>query len=366
VPPAFTLPPGAGLNAPNLGSHLPALDLTTTLLNPMVFSGTPIQGVTCAPSLQTSGKFAGDYARCLADHSSAPTGTGGIEWTPDHDTLVYVRYNRGYKAFGFNAGDLSASPYAKPETVDDVEGGFKKTFGHTLVIDADAFYYHYTDAQIPLPVPSGGINITQFFNVPSAISEGFELTANWRPINHLDLSLTYGFDHTSIQTGCSSVDGVATGACYIDANDAAALAPGARPVGSSTSSGSFYQAVNGDALPQAPENKVAFNANYTWVFERGNLTLSGTYIWRDKSYASVFTRTYDEAPSWDQVDLRALWSGPGDRYEVVFYVKNLFNTQGYDAATEGYAIGTSANYTPVGTYDLTPPRLYGAELHVKF
>ena len=241
IPAAFTLPPGAGTNAPNLGSLLPSLDLTAALSNPLIFSGAPIKGVTCAPTVATSGVFAGAITRCLGDHSDAPTGTAGIEWTPDHGTLVYLRYNRGYKAFGLNAGDLSATPEAKPETVDDVEGGIKKTFGHTLVIDADAFFYNYSNAQIPLPVPTGAIDITQFFNVPTAYSEGFEFTADWRPIRHLDLNLTYGFDHTSVQSKCTAVNGVAVGACYVDAADPEALAPGARPVGGLTSSGSFFQ-----------------------------------------------------------------------------------------------------------------------------
>jgi iron complex outermembrane receptor protein len=374
VPAAYELPAGAGVNAPNLGSLLPALDLTADLSNPLIFSGAPIKGVTCAPTLATSGQFAGDYTRCLGDHSSAPTGTAGIEWTPDNETLVYVRYNRGYKAFGFNAGDLSATPEAAPEYVDDFEGGFKKTFGHTLVVDADAFYYNYHDAQIPLPTPTGAIDITQFYNVPSAVSDGVELTADWRPIRHLDMSLTYGFDHTEILSSCTDVGGVATGACYVDAADPNAAYPGAHPVGGATSSGSFFQSVRGAELPQAPENKVAFNTNYTWEFQPGNLTFSATYIWRDKSYASVFTRVYDEAPSWSQVDLRALWSGDHDRYEVILYVKNLFNTLGYDAATAGYLSGTTAsattgtinNYTQVPSFDLTPPRLFGIELHYKF
>ena len=91
------------------------------------------------------------------------------------------------------------------------------------------------------------------------------------------------------------------------------------------------QAVNGNELPNAPENKVAFNANYTIPFGDNALILSGSFVWKDKSYGDIFERWYYEAPGWDQVDLRATWSGNHDRYEVVLYVKNLFNTVGYDA-----------------------------------
>ncbi|MEP6967497.1 MAG: TonB-dependent receptor, partial [Pseudomonadota bacterium] len=356
--------PAFGIVASNLGSLTPAVDVTTALT-----SALPAKGVTCATTLQTTGRFAGDLQRCLGDHSSALTGTAGIEWTPDHDTLVYVRYNRGYKAFGLNAGVISKVPEALPESVDDFEGGIKKTFGHNLVIDADAFYYNYSNDQVPLDFPTGGINLTQFFNVPKAISEGVELTANWRPIDHLSLTLTYGFDHTKITSKCAPFEPLEPGpGCYVDAADTGGTQPGARPVG--TFDGSTFQAVDGNPLPQAPENKVAFNATYTFVFNPGDLTFSGTYIWKDHSFGSIFTRNYYEAPSWDQVDLRATWSGNHDRYEIVLFVKNVFNTLGYDAApTLGFDIDEPVGGGPgivATSYDLTPPRLYGAELHIKF
>ncbi len=379
--PYCTLPPGAGYNAGNLGSLLPAFDLTTVLTNNGVgANGQLVQGVTCKAYLVTSGTYAGDQARCLGDTSDAVTGTAGIEWTPDSDTLVYARYNRGYKAFGLNAGIGSATPYAAPEYVNDVEIGLKKTIGRTLTIDADAFYYNYQNDQVPIAFPQGTaagvINLTQFVNIPTALSDGVELAVNWRPIRHLSLSLTYGFNYTSIQTGCSAADVAVlnaggralNAACYIDAADPQALAPGARPVGGPTATGDRYQAVNGDALPQAPRNKIALNANYTWVTNPGNLTLSGTFIWKDVSYASVFNQAYDTAPAWDQVDLRAVWSGSHDRYEVVLFMKNVFNTLGYDAALPAFYItpvGGGAN-TQAAEYDLTPPRTYGLELHYKF
>jgi iron complex outermembrane receptor protein len=372
------LVPGTGaraLNAPNLGALLPAVDLTTALIDPHVLGGERATGVSCLAHPSTALGYNGVWARCLKDHSDAPTGTAGITWTPDRSTLAYLRYVRGYKAFGFNAGNLSRTPYAAPEYVDDVEGGIKKTFNGNLQIDAAAFYYNYTNAQLPLGVPTGGINLTQFFNVPKAESEGFELTVDWRPISHLDLSVVYGLNHTSISSGCSAADVAAieagahsNAACYIDSNDPLALAPGAHPVGALTTSGNYYQSVKGNELPQAPENKVAFNTNYTWVFDPGRLTLSGSYVWKDVSYSSVFTRNYDRAPSWNQVDLRAVWSGHHDRYEIVAYVRNLFDTLGYDAAASAYIAGTAGagNYTQHSAYDLTPPRTYGVEFHYKF
>jgi len=361
---AFGVGPTA-LNAENLGSFFPAVDIT-----PLEISTAPAKGATCAPFLQTTGGYAGDEVRCLGDTSSALTGTAGIEWTPDRDTLAYVRYNRGYKAFGLNAGYVGPRPEALPEFVDDYEVGYKRTFSRNLVIDADAFYYNYINQQVPLSVPQGTVNLTEFVNVPKAVSEGLELTALWTPVEHLNLSFVYGFDDTFITSNCSLANGNAVGACYVDTNDPKALANGAKPV-LTLPNGSVVQSVKGDSLIQAPKNKIAFNATYTFNFEPGDLILSGSYIWKDKSWSAIFTRSYYEAPSWDQVDVRATWSGGHDKYEVVLFVKNLFNTLGYDAAAgvlNGYFTNPlgGGGATQVTGYDLTPPRLYGIELHYKF
>jgi len=245
------------------------------------------------------------------------------------------------------------------------------------VLDVDGFYYDYSNDQVPVGIPVGGINLTQFVSVPKAVSDGIEVQAIWNPIRDLVLSLTYGLDHTSIKSDCSAAQAASLvanpnttyGGCIIDYADPQALAVGAKPVGPATSSGDFYQSIKGAELPQAPENKVAFNAIYTFHFDPGDLSMSGTFIWKDKSYASVFERPYYEAPSWDQVDLRLTWSGDHDRYEVVAYVKNVFNSLGYDAAGAGYYLlnpvgGGAATQAPA--YDLTPPRLYGLEFHYKF
>jgi len=370
-----------------LGAATPAFDLT-----PALISTAAGKGIVSTVTFPTTGKYAGDAVRKLADSSDAVTGTAAIEWTPDHDTLAYARYNRGYKAFALNAGFVGGNPEAAPEAVNDYEIGLKKTINHNIQIDVAGFYYDYSNDQLPLGFPTntpvGPLTLTQFVNIPKAISDGVEITAVWNPIEHLNLSLTYGLDHTEIQTGCAKFTtplGVASNGCFIDPTDPLAQAKGAQPAGPSTTTtpvggnalgiGSVatpavFQSVKGNALPQAPENKIAFNANYTFYFEPGNLTLSGSYIWKDHSYSSIFTRTaYDYAPSWSQVDLRATWSGNHDKYEIVVYVKNLFDTIGYDAAAGGLYNaqpqgGGGATYSP--TYDLTPPRLIGAEIHYKF
>ena len=367
---------GTGINPANLGSFMPAIDLTTALIS-MNGVGSA-RGITCDPSLDTdsTSKYYGDWTRCLGDSSSAVTGTFGISWTPDDQTLVYGRYNRGYKAFGFAAGSIVSQPEAAPEYVNDFEIGLKKTWNHSLQVNLDGFYYDYTNDQVNIGVPVGtgatATNVTEFINIPKAVSSGIELSVNWAATRDLNLSLTYGYNHTSIHSDCVLVSGTPTGTCLVDASDPFGASPQAKVVqilGGAGSGGKAVQSVKGNELPQAPPNKIALNATYVMRFDPGNLTLSGSFIWKDVSYADIFQRTYNAAPAWNQVDLRATWAGRDDRYEVVLYVKNVFNSLGYDAAGGSQYIlspqgGGAATQSVF--YDLTPPRTYGAEFHVKF
>jgi iron complex outermembrane receptor protein len=345
---------GAALGgAANLGTLLPAIDVT-----PFVADFAPGAGICSATTLLPSGK----YTRCLSGGSSATTGTGGIEWTPDNSTLGYFRYSRGYKAFAFNAGTIAHNVMTKPEFINSYEIGLKKTIAHNLVVDAAVFYYDYLDAQIPIGVNVGGTIQSQFINIPKARSDGFEALVTWSPIEHLNLDFTYSFNDTSVLTGCTVAPAPAltNGACFVDAADPHGLLPGAHTV--ATVGGQAVQSVKGNDLPQAPRNKVALNAYYTWEFEPGNLTLSATASWKDKSYASIFVRDVESAPAWGQVDARAIWSGDRDKYEVILFVRNLFDSIGYEAAGAGVPL----SFGTVNAQDLTPPRTFGVELHYKF
>ena len=347
--------------AENMGSFLPALDITSAVISA---NGLKDKGTCSLPTLQANGV----YSRCLNDSSNATTGTAGVEWTPDHSTLAYARYSKGYKAFGFNAGTIAPQPESAPEHVDDYEIGLKKSFGRTLTLDMALFYYTYSNAQVPVGVNNGGITLTQFFNASKAHSDGFEFEGNWSPISHLNLALTYSYNDTAIDSACTASGLIAPGVypanCFPDANDPGALAKGAQGKATEAASGQVLQSVKGDPLPQAPRNKVAFNANYTFEFDPGDLTVSGSYIWKDKSYAGIFERSYDMAPSWDQVDFRATWAGKNDRYEIIGFLKNAFDSRGYEAAATGIPVGQAqlAN----NSYSLTAPRLYGIEFHYKF
>jgi iron complex outermembrane receptor protein len=373
-----------------LGANTPSIDITAfqtcltgtgvnNVVTPSCLSGPLAYGVASEGKILANG-FA---QRQLSVSSDAVTGGGEVQWTPTPDIFTYARYGRGYESPSFNAGQVIANPAVKPEFLNAYEVGYKQNFGRGLLIDIAAFYYDYEGLQVPLSITNGGLTQTEFVNVPKSESAGVEFEAYWTPVKNLLITASYSYDYTSVLTDCSGAlnKGVlapATNAfCVQDTNDPAAVEPGAKPVpGQVFIAGvnNRFQSVKGDPLPDAPANKIALDVAYTWKWEPGSLTLSGDVAWRDTQDGTLFNRFYDNAPSWYDLDLRALWKAPGDKYEIIGYIKNLTNTMQYTVAAQGGGLaGSATSVNPAATgpnevnsFELNPPRTFGLEVRYKF
>ena len=373
---------------------IPAVDLTQL---PGVVSApaanTPLStGIT---SRTTYNPVNGLATRSYGASWEAVSGTAGLEWSPDSDTLIYGKYSRGYKSGGFNIGIftvLSFDAYTKEESVDSFEIGMKKNFGPTIQVNTAIFHYRYKDLQVPIASvsTSGGLTqgATNFENIPKSISQGAELEVTWQPINNLQILFSYSYLDTEIRAG-EAIDVVDPTAVNVRAKPIRTVAQCQAAVGTTNFcpvdiytvglvNGGFTrtQSLKGNDLPNAPKHKLAVNANYTWETDFGNITGSASYIWRDNQYGNLFSRSYNQSPTWDQVDARVTWDAPNSKTRVIAYVKNLFDTIGYDAGATGarYA-GTTNNAAGVGTnviqgvfqnFSVTPPRTYGIEVQYKF
>ena len=308
-----------------------------------------------------------------------PSGTAGIEFTPDNDSLYYFKYGRGYKSGGYNIGIftvLSFTPYTASETVNSFEVGAKHTFGHWLTADVAAYWYNYTNLQIPIAQiqTAGGLaqSETSFYNVPRSISRGIEFETTWTPIDHLSILFNYSFSDAYVTKG-SAADGADPNAaepgakplftpaqcmatiasahpdCTIDiyTQTAAQAAAVAGAGGPALAANTVYsnaiiphdpgqgwnipQNLAGNQLPNAPRNKIAINVLYDFKTPEGiKFEPSVSYVWRDKQYGLFFNDPAYIAPAWDEWDARLTIASPNDRFEAIFFIKNIANTVGYD------------------------------------
>jgi iron complex outermembrane recepter protein len=348
---ADSLIPGFPLGVNQFGANTPAFDVTSC--TPTAYPGTGV----CHINPNTGKAF-----RSLNANWDAFTGNAVLTWTPSRDTLVYGKYSRGYKTGGFDSGTMLPNPQTFPELVNAFEVGLKKTIGPTIQLNASAFYYQYYNDQQPLgQLGANGVINTIIINIPEARSVGLELEGIWSPIKDLQLSGNYAFLDAEIAN--------MEGQCYQDSADTGAFDKGAnqgRGCNTGKNAGKGLQDLTNQTLPEAPKHKVSLNALYTFHFDPGTLALSGSYVWKDRTYDSVFNRSYNLSPAYTQVNFRATWTGADNRYSVIFYVNNLFDSVGYDG-TGGLAVTAPG---PTQTIDrlasLTAPRVYGVEVQYRF
>ena len=334
--------PACGASAADFGAFTPAVDITQ-----FVISFAPAPGVVGPPTLNPATGF---YSRALAGSWSAVTGTAGIEWTPDSNSLFYAKYSRGYTSGGFSIGTIPTSPETQPELLDAYEIGVKRNLGLLFQVNSALFYYNYRSMQIPLTVqPQTGPSHTVLFNLDS-YSYGLELEFDWTPVKDLEFILNYAYLNSEIHSGQD---------CAVDSADPSALQPGVNTVGCPPGGS---QNVSGQPAPQAPPNKVLFGGDYTLHFASGALTFSADYAWTDQTYDAIFKRPYYLAPAFNTVDMRLIWNDLKGRYTVILYGKNIFNALGFDNAVAGLM----GDGTIGQGYGLLPPATYGVELQYRF
>jgi iron complex outermembrane receptor protein len=313
--------------------------------------------------------------RSLSNSWDAVTGTLKAEYTPDSDSLYYANYSRGYKSGGFLLGTLAPQAEARQEGVDAFEVGMKRTFAKRLILNASLFYNKYKDLQLNLSQlnTAGTAASNNFVNV-DARAYGLELEAQWQPIKPLQFTASYGYLNTEITEGC----------CFYDPADPSALLSGAKPKGGSAVTNGVllvFQDLKGSQLFQSPENKFALNGNYTFDFTPGSLILSATYTWTDKTIYQPFNDPAFQVPSYGTADFRALWKDGQDRYQLIAYVKNAFEEEGFNSTSSTNPTAIFANPNPglvvngttylrqTGTAisrGLIQPRTFGVEVQYRF
>ena len=345
------------------------------------------------------------------------TGVLGVDWTPDDDTLIYGKYNRGYKPGGLGCSavncTLVVTPFTDKELVDAFELGFKRTWSDLdLITNATLFYYDYQGYQVSNTIvpedPGGGqprpAPYAAYVNLPETKTTGFELETIWYPTDNFRMIFNYGYTNPEIGNSMPLVHSldpfaldplakplgapaaVPASCPAVPPSDGSAPNPATTTVGCKGLQG---QNLNGNILPFSPKNKIAINGTYTFDLEDGStIDTSLSYFWQDVAYSDIFNRPYTEIPAWDQTDGRISWTNSDGNITLIGFVRNLFDQVVYDSRGSGLREGTYRQLAPTECYTspvntpafgaqprascyttgetLRPPRTWGAELQVRF
>lgn len=357
----------------------------------------------------------GNRYRDLHAEFEEVTGTLGVDWTPDDDTLVYGTYSRGYKPGGLGCAavfcNLVATPFTDKELVDAYAAGFKREWPEwNLTTNIEAYLYDYQGYQVTnliIPDDPDGAGpalrpapYSSYVNLPETATTGIELETIWYPTDNL--RFLFNYTYTNPEIGDTPP--------LVHALDPFALDPAAQPLGTAaaapatcpaptfsppgsgpaTCRGIQGQNLNGNILPFSPKNKLALNGTYTWDFQDGStIDASLSYFWQDVAYSDIFNRHYSEIPAWDQTDGRISWTSGNGNITLIGFVRNMFDQIVYDNRTSGLREGGNNQVAPQECFSspattpqafgqrsaqscyttgetLRPPRTIGVELQLRF
>jgi len=264
-------------------------------------------------------------------HNFSPRAVLSYELQPD--VLTYVSYSQGFKSGGFNSFGLT--PAFEDEEVEALEIGLKSTlFDRRLRLNAAYFTYDYTNLQVRLPVPTGGVTID---NAGEAEVSGLEVEGSLLITDKLRLDANFAFLDAELQE--FNTQQVPEDLMYL----LGAPIP-LEPVNAA-----------GNELTRAP--KFSFFAGLQYAVALGN-NIEGlvelSYRYRDGVF---FLETNQErntfkADSADQLDLRFALHPYRGPLEAALYVNNLTDDR---SITQVTALGSYPNAA------ISPPRQYGVE-----
>ncbi|WP_028008333.1 TonB-dependent receptor [Solimonas flava] len=310
------LPPTDPLCCTGRGDNEPAYDITPTL------SGAPAS--TSGPAV-----------RHLDRSWTGRTGRLAFDYAASRRALVYASYARGYKAGGFRLGGFSQDYDVGPEHADAFELGLKSDWTPLLRTNLALFYTQYRDAQVPLLFDNGVTADNLFINLERSRSYGAELESQWIALRGLSFNFSYSWLVAEIQSAC----------CFVNLE----VPPEQRSP----------QALDGNRLPFAPEHKASLNGLYRYGFERGDLLLSATYSWRDKTDYQVFNDPRARADAYGTLGARLAWIDRRLPVQLALFGSNLLDEQ----QVTNIELGTGAGVVGYGkVVSVSDPRLVGLEM----
>ncbi|MEZ5982970.1 MAG: TonB-dependent receptor [Parvularculaceae bacterium] len=247
-----------------------------------------------------------------------------INWRPTDNAMLYASWNRGWKAFSYNAGFLGAAAVADvrfdSEKIDAYEVGAKLDFWESRArLNASFFYYDYTDYQA---FDQRGTSFT-LYNTDASIY-GADAEFILKPVDNI----TFLAGASWIETEVKDVP-IATG--LVDRES-----------------------------PQAPQFTVNFavtaDAPVSFGLFRGQFDVRYT----DEYYSQLNNAPLTLVPSNWLANARISYFTPDEHFELAFFARNVF-----DEERQIYAFDIS---TPLSLDEnnYAPPRWIGVEARVSF
>jgi iron complex outermembrane recepter protein len=269
----------------------------------------------------------------ISEHK--PTFHAGVDWTVAPRSMVYAKFDTGYKAGGFNSNGVAASVDYGPETLKAWELGTKNKFlNGNLLLNADGFYQIYDGYQASQLTSQLSGNTAGVFNIGSAEIYGLEAQAVVVGPGGVRLDGNTTYLHTRFTTHSDIVKG--DGTTIVD--------------------------VYGLRLPNAPQFVVTAGIEYPILLGSGSLTPRFEMKHSSSLYYDAFNSADIEQGQFNTFNASLKYAPGSGRFTIMAYVRNLTNATVLSNASENF----SALPNAINTYEFQPPRTYGVRASAKF
>lgn len=253
--------------------------------------------------------------------SSKTTTHFAVNWQFTPRNLLYVKRDTGYKAGGFSdVQNIGNVPYG-PENITSYEIGSKNRFlDNRLQLNVSAYRYNYKDQQIS----QFNNGFTAIFNAGKSRIKGVEVEAVAQPVPALR------FDGSIAYLDAKFIDFLVSNVQYA-----------------------------GNKPPSSPKWQLGAGLQYELALGDGTLTPRVQTHYESESYLAFTNFERERNRKFSRTDLMLTYNAPDNRWSLQGYVRNLENKIVITAAS---ASGLFGAYT----YQLAPPRTYGARLTYNF
>lgn len=296
----------------------------------LVVGGTPIPGAaplgvppgSLIEEFLTNGRVTDSYDE---DGISARL---QLDYSVTADWLLYASFNKGYKAFNYNAGFAGHAPFAglrfDGEDIYAYEVGSKLDFWEGKARwNISAYYYDYRDYQA---FDQRGINFT-LFNTDATIY-GVDTEFTLKPTETTTLSVGAAFLDTEVDNVLIGTDP-------------------ANPI-----------SVKREA-PQSPDFTVSGTILQEFPLRVGVISVQLSGYYNDGYYSQLTNAPNTQIPSYTLFNGRVTFASSDEMYEVSVFAKNLADKEYYT-----YAFDIAANGFTEQTLGL--PRWVGVEGRINF
>ncbi|PCI46312.1 MAG: hypothetical protein COB49_08615 [Alphaproteobacteria bacterium] len=239
----------------------------------------------------------------------------------DENILAYASYSQGFTSGGFNVFGLA--PDFESQSINAYEVGLKSDLlDQRLRINVSGFYYDYTNLQLRLPVPTGGVNIA---NAAEAKIKGVEFEMTALPTDGLRIMANFSLLDAEFKEGL--IPAVPEGLNF----------PIGAPIPLSP------QDITGNTLSRAPDFQAYVAADYTMSLgENSELNLqaslryqSGVFFLETNQTQVTFT-----GDNFTEVDLRLVYRDLSNDFEIALFGQNIFDNR---HVTQVTALGSFPN-----------------------